>query len=178
MAKKNAQPTDSILPPLLPKVPSSIEVHESLYWLEKERTLHIMIAYNEEKTQEETATYMAILIGRIAEYGPWTNIIRILFHPRLVRRWQLSSIYTQHVSEMKALVKQINQSFKVLEPIDVRLEIDYANFQQMKLAACFFDLEATWNLCYFVEGEACLKKIGDESHLMKRLRGIYGRDFE
>ncbi|KAF7870602.1 hypothetical protein EAF04_004346 [Stromatinia cepivora] len=176
MDKKNARVTNANLPLVLPKPPSSIEVHESLFWLERARSLQILIAYDEDKTQEETAAYMAILLDRISEYGPWADKLDFLIHPRIVRRWESPNIYTQHVRQMMALVNRINRSFMVLTYVNVRLEIDYANFQQMKLAACFVGLGAYWKLSYYVDSISYLNEIGTHSHLMRRLCGVYDRD--
>ncbi|CAD6445564.1 a471b0b9-df80-4d84-a350-546e9fef7690-CDS [Sclerotinia trifoliorum] len=176
MDKKNASVTNCNLPPVLPKPRSSIEAHESLLWLEKARCLQIIIAYNEDKTQEETALYMAILLDRISEYGPWADKLDFLIHPRIVRCWESPNIYAQHIRQTMALVNRINRSFTVLTYVNVRLEIDYANFQQMKLAACFIALKVYWKLSYYVDGIFNLNEIGAHSHLMRRLCSVYDRD--
>ncbi|KAJ8066860.1 hypothetical protein OCU04_004241 [Sclerotinia nivalis] len=176
MDKKNAPVTNFNLSPVFPKPPSSIEVHESLFWLEKTRCLQIIIAYNKYKTQEEAAVYMAILLDRISEYGPWADKLDFLIHPRIVRCWESPNIYGQHIRQTMALVNRINRSFTVLTHVNVRLEIDYANFQQMKLAACFIALKVYWKLSYYVDGISYLNEIDAHSHLMRRLCGVYDRD--
>ncbi|KAI9641835.1 hypothetical protein NHQ30_009697 [Ciborinia camelliae] len=178
MAEKNALVSKARLPPILPKSPSSIEAHESLIWLEETQTLHMYIAYTKGRSQEEIAVYMAILIGRMAGYGPWADNIQLLIHSRVIRLYESPSIYAQQVCEMKDLVNQINQSFEVLRHVNVRIMVDYANFQQMKLAASLFALETDWTLSYFIDGIKCLKRIDAESHLMRRLYGVYDRDFK
>ncbi|TGO51837.1 hypothetical protein BCON_0153g00030 [Botryotinia convoluta] len=176
MANKNTQAKKANLPPILPKPPSFVEEHDSLYWLEGTQSLQITIAYNEDNTQEDTAAYMAILIDRVVEYGPWAAKIDLLIHPRIIRRWESPSIYTQHVSEMMALVDKINNSFTTLSHINVRLEIDFSNFQQIKLAACFLAFKVHWSLSYYVEDRPVLFGIDTQGYLMRRLRGVYHRD--
>ncbi|ESZ89797.1 hypothetical protein SBOR_9821 [Sclerotinia borealis F-4128] len=178
MVKNNPPIGKASLRSILPKPPYDIKAHESLIWLEESRTLHMYIAYTEGKTQEEMAIYMAILNLRMAEYGPWANNIQLLFHPRVIRLYENPSIYAQHVSEMKALVNRINQSFKVVTHINIRIKVDYANFQQMKLAASFLALEKNWNLFYYFDGILRLIEIDEQSILMRRLRGVYDRDFK
>lgn len=176
MANKKTQAKKTNLPPILPKPPSLVEEHDSLYWLEGTQSLQITIAYNEDKTQEETAAYMATMIDRLGEYGPWAVKIDLLIHPRIIRRWESLSIYTQHVSEMMALVETINNSFTNLTHINVRLEIDFSNFQQIKLAACFLAFKAHWSLSYYIEDNPILFEISTQGYLMRRLRGVYHRD--
>ncbi|KAF7908241.1 uncharacterized protein EAF01_003996 [Botrytis porri] len=176
MANKNTQVKKANLPPILPKPPSFFEGHDSLYWLEGTQSLQITIAYNEDNTQEETAAYMAILIDRVVEYGPWAAKIDLLIHPRIIRHWESSSIYIQHVSEMMALVDKINNTFITLSHINVRLEIDFSNFQQIKLAACFLAFKTHWFLSYYVEDRPVLFRIDTQGYLMRRLRGVYHRD--
>ncbi|KAF7920772.1 uncharacterized protein EAE98_008801 [Botrytis deweyae] len=176
MANKNTQAKKANLPPILPEPPSFVEEHESLYWLEGTQSLQITIAYNEDNTQEETATYMAILTDRVVGYGPWAAKIDLLIHPRIIRRWESPSIYTQHVSEMMSLVDKINDSFTNLSHINVRLELDFSNFQQIKLAACFLAFKVHWSLSYYVEDRPVLFGINTEGYLMRRLRGVYHRD--
>ncbi|KAF5873211.1 uncharacterized protein Bfra_008490 [Botrytis fragariae] len=176
MVHKDTQVKKANLPLILPKPPSFVEEHDSLYWLEGKQALQITVAYNEDNTREETAAYMAILIDRVVEFGPWAAKIDLLIHPRIIRRWESPSIYTQHVSEMMALVDKINNSFTNLSHINVRLEIDFSNFQQIKLAACFLAFKTHWSLSYYIEDRPVLFGIDTQGYLMRRLRGVYHRD--
>ncbi|KAB8294804.1 hypothetical protein EYC80_006765 [Monilinia laxa] len=175
MFNKNSLVANSNLPP---KPPSSIEPHESLIWLEGAQTLQIYVAYTEGRRLEEMAVYMTILVDRMTEYGPWAVRVELLLLPRVIRYWESPSIYIQHVCEMKSLVDNINRSFEFLRRVNVQINLDYANFHQMKLAAAVFSLDVEWTLNYFVEGTLHLLKIEAESHLMRRLLGVYERDFD
>ncbi|QSZ34869.1 hypothetical protein DSL72_007728 [Monilinia vaccinii-corymbosi] len=177
MTKNSSLVAKANLPPLLPTPPSSIEPYESLKWLEDVQTLQIFVTYTEGRTEEEVAIRMAILIDRMAEYGPWAIRVELLMQPRVIRLWEGPRIYAQHVHEMKSLVNQINQSFKILRRVNAQINLDYANFHQMKLAAALFSLEVDWTLNYHVEGTWSFIKIDPEGHLMRRLRGVYDRDF-
>ncbi|APA11985.1 predicted protein [Sclerotinia sclerotiorum 1980 UF-70] len=121
---------------------------------------------------------MAILFDRISEYGPLADKLDFLIHPRIVRCWENPNIYAQHIRQMMALVNRVNRSFIVLTNVNVRLEIDYANFQQMELAACFIALKVYWKLSYYVDGISYLNEIEAHSHLMRRLCGVNDRDFK
>ncbi|RAL59137.1 hypothetical protein DID88_006693 [Monilinia fructigena] len=178
MSNNSSLVANSNLPTLLPKPPSSIKPHESLIWLEEAQTLQIYVAYTAGRRLEEMAVYMTILVDRMNEYGPWAVRVELLLLPRVVHYWESPSIYTQHVCEMKSLVDKINRSFKVLSRVNVQVNLDYANFHQMKLAAAVFSLDVQWTLNYYIEGTLHLHKIETESHLMRRLLGVYERDFE
>lgn len=178
MSNEDSLVANPNLPPLLPKPPSSIEPHESLIWLEEVQTLQVYVAYTEGRTPEEMAIYMAVLVDRMTEYGPWAVRVELLILPRVIRYWESPSIYAQHASEMNSLVNKINRSFEVLRRVNVQVNLDYANFHQMKLAAAVFALDVEWTLNYYVEGTLFLLKIEAGGYLMRRLLGVYERDFD
>lgn len=163
--------------PVLSKSPSNIDKHDQIFWLEETKTVQIFIAYNESKPPEEIAVCMAVLINRVAEYGPWALSIEMLIQPRVIRLWESPNIYTQHVREMRSLISRINETFEHLHHVSVQVDLDYVNFQQMKLMACLFALNVQWTLTYHVE-DTCHIRIGAESHLMKRLRSVYDQEFD